>query len=333
MSLALGTSISLDPEFARSIDMAADMTTWVGRVVVYEDIEGGDPDRVLAMADSVFLNQLTGTALDDQMDMEGPMALMMLPADKVVVTSSRDTLADTRQALLSYRQRVDAYEREEEEDEQSSYEVDPTFYLLWQFLVSDAFFALDLDAQHMTQAVIMEVNTYMFHFFDTSLRTWDPDDLAEVCLELLPQKFFDPTAFYPSLAGVLLAYLSVVAVHEPSLDVQPLIDKIQSIAADIPTAGKDPEKWGPTKRLIAAMEARGYDPDDEQQMEDFLVEHGEALGISGEAIMAEMVDHPDVSSGDQAGMLGELLNMDDFFGEEDDEVLDADQPPENGKLG
>lgn len=331
MSLRPGTPIQLTPDFARNLDLSVDMTHWVGRVAVYEPLEGEDPDQVLAVADSEFLDQLDGAQLAAHLSEEGPIALMMLPATQLQPAEARDTLADTRASLLGYRKRIESYERQTDPDTETSYEADPSYYLIWQFLVSDAFFQLTEAQQRMTQAVVSEVGSYMDHFFDVSVRNWQPDDLEEVCLTLLPQKFFDPPGFYEALPEVLTAYLRIVAKHE-GLDTEALTARIEAIAPQIRQAGEDDTKWGPTKRLIAAMDQRGYDPNDEQQMEAFLIKYGEALGISGEAIMAEMVDHPDVSEEDQAGMLSELLSMDDLFGEFDDDLDDLNGS-ENGKEG
>jgi len=325
MSFPAGTVITLKADFADLIDLPVDMSTWRGRVAVYEAIED-ETDQILAVGDSVFLDQLTGDLLAATMEDEGPLALMMLPVDQVETVEARDSLTDTRHSLRSYRERIDAFETDEDPEDESSFEIDPTYYFLWQFLVSDEFYALAPEQQRMSQVVITEVSNYMQHFYDETLFGWETESLEDVLLTLLPEKFFDPPTFYANLPESLLAFLRFVPAHG-NIDPQPLVALVEKHAEAIRRAGEDDSKWGPTKRLIAGMEKHGYDPDDEQQMEAFLVKYGEEMGITGDDIMAEMVNHPDVNPEDQMGMLNEMLNMDDFF---DEAWEDADESV-NGK--
>lgn len=329
MSLPAGTVITLKSDFADLIDLPVDMSTWRGRVAVYEAIED-ETDQILAVADSVFLDQLTEDLLAATMEDEGPLALMMLPVDQVETVEARDAVADTRHSLRNYRERIDVFETDEDPEELSSYEVDPTYYFLWQFLVSDEFYALAPEQQRMSQVVITEVSNYMQHFYDETLFEWETESLQDVLLTLLPEKFFDPPTFYPNLPESLLAFLRFLPAYS-DIDPQPLAALVEKNAEAIRQAGEDQSKWGPTKRLIAGMEKRGYDPDDEQQMEAFLMKHGEEMDITGDDIMAEMVNHPDVNPEDQMGMLNEMLNVDDFFGDDFDEAWEDADESVNGK--
>ncbi len=329
MSFPAGTVITLKSDFADLIDLPVDMSTWYGRVAVYEAVED-ETDQILAVGDSAFLDQLTGEVLAATMGDEGPLALMMLPADQVETAEARDSVADTRHSLRSYRERIDAFETDENPDEPSSFEVDPTYYFLWQFLVSDEFYALSPLQQRMSQVVIAEVSNYMQHFYDENLFEWGRESLEDVLLTLLPEKFFDPPTFYPSLPESLLAFLRFLPAYG-DMAPQPLIALVEQNAEAIRRAGEDSSKWGPTKRLIAGMEKHGYDPEDEQQMEAFLMKYGEEWGITGDDIMAEMVNHPDVNPEDQMGMLNEMLNMDELFGEDPDEAWEDADESVNGK--
>ena len=300
------------------IDLPVDMSTWCGRVAIYEAIED-DTDQILAVADGVFLNQITGNLLAATMQDEGPLALMMLPVDQVRQVDARDDLAGLRKSLKSYRERIDAFETDGDPNQESSYDADPTYYFLWQFLVSDEFYALVPEQQRMSQVVITEVSNYMPHFYEEGFQDWTPESLEDVLINLLPEKFFDPPSFYINLPESLLAFLQFIPKHQ-DFDPQPLLTLVQNQAEEIRRAGEDPGKWGPTKRLIVGMEKHGYDANDEQQMEDFLMKYGEEMGITGDDIMAEMVNHPDVAAEDQMDMLQEMLNMDDFFGDEGEDA-------------
>jgi hypothetical protein len=310
-TLMPGDGLRLKPAFVRDVSLSTDLSDWQGRVAFVERGESPADALIYAISDGPFLDGLSEAELEVQLQAEGMTAMLVLPAEKAEPAESRDSLAAQAAALDRFLKRVNQAERRLFPEQPTQYERDPSFARLWHLYLSPSFWALTPEAQALAPVVVSQVARYAQFFYETSLADLEGDALQAVLLQRLPEKFFSPEGFYTFLPQVLDCYLALLADHGWA-ETAGLRQALAEVAVEVEEQGDNPDQWGALKRLIMAMEAHGYDPDDEAEMDAFLAEHGEAMGLSGEAVMTEMLEHPDISLEDQAQMLGELLATDDL---------------------
>ena len=145
------------------------------------------------------------------------------------------------------------------------------------FVSSDYFSPLSEEQKENASFVIQSFSDYMYSYQGVTPSDWNPSDLEEVCVEILPRKISAEADFYRSVTPVLLAFFAFLQTKGEIENANELCKRLSAIDAQMQASANDPRSWGPAKGFMMQALAAGVDPADRNQMNQFMAKYNEPL--------------------------------------------------------
>jgi hypothetical protein len=111
---------------------------------------------------------------------------------------------------------------------------------------------------------------YSFRHIGVAPEKWNPGDLTECCLDILPQKISAGPDFFQALAPVLSAFFIFLAEKGLLSNARALARTVAELDKQIVAASQDEVHWGPAKAFAMAALKAGVDLNDRQAVDEFM---------------------------------------------------------------
>jgi hypothetical protein len=172
-----------------------------------------------------------------------------------------------------------------------------------KFAQSPRFGELSEEQRGNVDFVIEMFAEHMYSYFLLQPEQWNPANLEECCLGILPRKITADAGFYRSIAPVLAAFFGFLGEQGLIRNTASLAKRVTKIGARIPAIADDRRNWGIAKTLAMDAETAGVDITDPKKLKAYIDEYNAGLD-------ADTLDDFDADELDDDLLLGD---EDDFF--------------------
>jgi hypothetical protein len=114
---------------------------------------------------------------------------------------------------------------------------------------------------------------YSFRHIGVAPEKWNPGDLTECCVEVLPGKVSAELSFFQAMAPVLSAFFTFLAEKGLLNNARALAKTVAELNEEIVAASQQDLHWGPAKTFAMAAQKAGVDLSDQQAMDQFMASY------------------------------------------------------------
>ena len=125
--------------------------------------------------------------------------------------------------------------------------------------------------------IVRSFAEYSFTYVGRAPEKWNPDSVAECCIEVLPRKMSADPAFFQAMAPVLSAFFVFLAEKGLLSQARALAKEMAGLDEAIVAASQDERNWGPAKSFVMAAEKAGVVVCDQKAMQQFMVLYNQQI--------------------------------------------------------
>jgi hypothetical protein len=118
---------------------------------------------------------------------------------------------------------------------------------------------------------------FLWSYRGVPLEKLDTNAFDEYLFDFFPRKISAEESLVQRMPDLLIRFLEFAATEGVLRRVQPLIDLVQQNRRDFIQAALDPRNFGMAKSLVMQMRAEGYDPTDQDQLNEFMLLYNQRL--------------------------------------------------------
>lgn len=114
---------------------------------------------------------------------------------------------------------------------------------------------------------------YYFNYVDNTLLECTPDDVAYMCVDILPRKVTDDGDFFENLGPIIIAFFEFLeAEGYTQADSKQIKKRVLSLKDEIVEASENPTNWGMAKSMMMKATEMGYDTSSQDDLNAFMQE-------------------------------------------------------------
>jgi len=117
---------------------------------------------------------------------------------------------------------------------------------------------------------------YTYRYFQIAPKEWDTNYISEICLDIIPRKVSSDGDFFENFGDILTSFLQFFQEYK-GIATEELWKYVQEIKEEIPKRASDPRNWGMAKSFMMQAEEEGYDPSDQDSLNEFMHSYNSRL--------------------------------------------------------
>jgi len=112
---------------------------------------------------------------------------------------------------------------------------------------------------------------FMHNYEYVQPHEWTSSNVESVCLDIVPRKITSEIETFEYYGDILIQFLIFLGSKNYILNSKKLIKTVQKIKGKIASEAKKTENWGMAKSLMMSAQDQGFDINDEEDIESFML--------------------------------------------------------------